>query len=254
MAGSWIKLEDDFFTHPKAAGLSTTAVAIYLRAICYSSQHLTDGRVPLSVVASWGYARWRQSLDTLSTRSLVTMSRECIQIHDYLDYQRSSQEVRDIRAKRASAGSKGGKAKAAKAKQTPSNLLDGALAEQSRAEPPSVPPPDSRSPAPQTEEEETLAKVWRYMAQHDLEVAIANGAVIRSRTAWLAAAASRRAESHHAQALAELDARPAGIHYDRHVEVAEALDPAVGPPDGGAARARARREATLRLLDGTDAA
>lgn len=254
MAGSWIKLEDDFFTHPKAAGLSTTAVTIYLRAICYSSQHLTDGRVPTAVVASWGYARWRHSLDSLSTRSLVTMSGDCIEIHDYLDYQRSAQEVRDIRAKRASAGAKGGKAKAANAKQTPSNLLDGTLAEQSRAEPPSVPPQDSGGAAPQTEDEETLTKVWQFMAEHDLAVAQANGQSIRNRAAWLAAAARNRAESHRDRALAELADRPAGIHYPRHVEIAEALDPAVGPPDGGAARAEARRVATLRLLDGGDAA
>lgn len=252
MAGSWIKLEDDFFTHPKAAGLSTTAVTIYLRAICYSSQHLTDGRVPLKVIASWGYARWRHSLDTLSTCSLVTMSDECMVIHDYLDYQRSAQEVRDIREKRASAGSKGGKAKAANSKQTSSKLLDSALAEQSRAEPPSVPPPTS--PAPAANDEEELIRIWQYMAEHDLEVAQANGATIRNRAAWLIAAARNRAESHRTAALAELDARPAGIHYPRHIEIAEALDPAVGPPDGGAARAAARRAATLRALDGGEAA
>ena len=242
---TWVKLEDTFFTHPKAAGLSPTAATIYLRAICYSSAHLTDGKVPVAVIASWGYARWRHSLDTLSTCSLVTMSRECIEIHDYLDYQRSSEEARKLKEKRALAGSKGGTAKAAKAKQTSSKVLDGGLAEEKRREPSPTPSADSTLSATNSAasggEEELLTATFELMARQDLERAKADGAIIRNRTAWLKATAiNRRAE--HETAARHHATTTLGRYYPAHVELAELLDPACGPEDGGAHRARAEWE------------
>lgn len=245
MASTWIKLHDDFFTHPKVIGLSPTTTTIYIRALCYSSQHLTDGRVPLKVIASWGYARWRHSLDTLSTCSLVTMSEECIQIHDYLDYQRSAEEARNIKEKRASAGAKGGKAKAAKAKQTPSKVLDGALAEKRREEPPSPPTVDtSEQPndrAAYGGEDEIIIATARHMARYDLAQAKAGGTIIANERAWLAAALESRLNQHRDAIAFHLSGRDKGMHYALHVELSEVVDSRCGPSDGGAARAQARR-------------
>ena len=254
MASTWVKLHDDFFDHPKAHDLPPTAVTIFLRAICYSSKHLTDGRVPLSVICSWGYARWRHSLDTLSTCSLVTMSEECIQIHDYLDYQRSAEEARNIKAKRASAGAKGGKAKAAKAKQTPSKVLDGALAEKRREDSPSSPPQISGE-QPTTKaayggEEELTRAVLAHMARCDLERERDSGRIITNEVGWLRKAAENR-KANHADAIAHLIARrTTGTHYALHVEIAEDIDGRCGPSDGGAARAQVlAAEAEARRLE-----
>jgi len=262
MASTWVKLHDDFFDHPKAHDLPPTAVTIFLRAICYSSKHLTDGRVPLSVICSWGYARWRHSLDTLSTCSLVTMSEECIQIHDYLDYQRSAEDARNIKAKRASAGAKGGKAKAAKAKQTPSKVLDGALAEKRREDSPSSPPQISGE-QPTTKaayggEEELTRAVLEHMARCDLDRARADDMVIVNEAGWLRTATQRREETHATAIAYEVERRTAGLHYPLHVEIAEHIDPRCGPADAGAARAaaladdaearRQEREASLAAI------
>ena len=70
MASTWVKLDDDFFDHPKVIGLSLVAVHVHLRAICWCSKHLTDGRIPLAVVESWSVRRWRDAIDSLVDRGL----------------------------------------------------------------------------------------------------------------------------------------------------------------------------------------
>lgn len=270
----WVRLDDNFFSHPRTVGLSTTCVTLYLRALCYASQHLTDGYVSVAAIESWGVRRWRESADTLLERGLWTrptvdhgstmgrpwppdpMVDEWYQIRDYLDYQRSAEEARKLSRKRAAAGSKGGSKKAANQKQPSSNLLPAVLAhtaqQNSSSSPPHTstphemnngsggPPPEEDSDEYQTwwvTRPDTLDRTWRWMAQHDLAAARATGTVVRNETAWLKAAAAARANNHHDQACAELERRTHGIHYPLHVEIAEHCDPAVGPPDGGAARA-----------------
>ncbi|MFF3029124.1 hypothetical protein [Microbacterium sp. NPDC057944] len=46
----WFKVDDHFWSHPKTAGLSDGAVALWLRAGSWSAGHLTDGRVPVSML------------------------------------------------------------------------------------------------------------------------------------------------------------------------------------------------------------
>ncbi len=43
---NWIRLNDNFPDHPKAMGLTDKAFRIYITAMCYSGQYLTDGFVP----------------------------------------------------------------------------------------------------------------------------------------------------------------------------------------------------------------
>ncbi len=42
---TWFKVDDGFWSHPKVAGLSAEAVALWVRAGSYAAQHLTDGYV-----------------------------------------------------------------------------------------------------------------------------------------------------------------------------------------------------------------
>ena len=277
MASTWVKLHDDFFDHPKVVGLTPTAVTLYVRALCYSSKHLTDGVVPKAVVASWGINKWRaaaaelcadpstrvgQGSDKGRTRSLWSCLDHDYVIHDYLDHQRSAEDARNIKAKRASAGAKGGKAKAAKAKQTPSKVLDGGLAEKRREDSPSSPPQISGE-QPTTKaayggEEELTRAVLEHMARCDLDRARADDMVIVNEAGWLRTATQRREETHATAIAYEVERRTAGLHYPLHVEIAEHIDPRCGPADAGAARAaaladeaearRREREASLAAI------
>lgn len=53
-----------------------------------------------------------------------------------------------------------------------------------------------------------------------------------------------------AHATAILAGRTRGVHYPLHVEIAEELDPACGPDDGGATRAANRHRQTLAAQNG----
>ena len=46
----WVRLEDSFYTHPQVIDAGHQAAWLYVAGLCYSSQQLTDGRVPKSVV------------------------------------------------------------------------------------------------------------------------------------------------------------------------------------------------------------
>lgn len=43
---SWFKVDDGFWSHPKVLGLSDQAIALWVKAGSYASQHLTDGVIP----------------------------------------------------------------------------------------------------------------------------------------------------------------------------------------------------------------
>lgn len=255
---TWIKLDDTFFTHPKSVGLSTTAVTVFIRCICYSSQHLTDGAVPMAAIESWGITRWRHAIDTLATRSLVTVSEECLHVHDYLDYQRSAADAKKLRVKRAAAGAKGGTAKAAKAKQTSSKVLEPGLAEKIREEPSSSPPTTEAEnldcAAAYGGEEEVLRQTFALMARFDLQRARDEGVAIRTADGFIATAAQRRRDEGEDRARYYLEQHPTGVYYPLHVELAERLDPTCGPDDGGRQRAKARADATRRAREAEAAA
>lgn len=48
---SWFKIDDNFWSHPKTVGLSSDAVALWVRAGSYCGNHLTDGVVPRHIMA-----------------------------------------------------------------------------------------------------------------------------------------------------------------------------------------------------------
>lgn len=96
--------------------------------------------------------------------------------------------------------------------------------------------------------EQTLTATWEFMASQTLDRVKAEGQAIRNPTAWARTAAANFAEQYRDRAIDLIGSRSSGTYYDLHVEIAEALDDRCGPPDGGAARAEARRQATLAYL------
>lgn len=132
-ARTYIRVHDGMDEHPKIEALSDAAFRALHRCWGYASRNLTDGRLTDTA--------WRNRAKTPKVRRELVdaglvheADHDCphedcqtapsghVQMHDYLDWQRSAEEVAELKRKRAEAGAKGGKAKAkrqANAKQVP---------------------------------------------------------------------------------------------------------------------------------------
>lgn len=106
---TFITLHDGMPEHPKIAPLSDAAFRALIELWCYCSRTLSDGLVPDAIVRRYTTPKSRREL---AARGLAVETGEGIDMHDYLEHQRSRAEVEDLREKRRAAGSKGGKAKA----------------------------------------------------------------------------------------------------------------------------------------------
>jgi hypothetical protein len=130
---TYIRVHDGIDDHPKIEGLSDAAFRALLRCWALSSRQLTDGR--LTDAAFRNRAKTPRVRRELVDAELVHLpDYDCphehcppppdghVQMHDYLDHQRSAAEVAELKRKRAEAGRRGGYAKAnglASAKQMP---------------------------------------------------------------------------------------------------------------------------------------
>ncbi len=115
---TWVKIDDGFFRHPKIRAAGRDARDLYLAALCYCNENLTDGFVPdyevrrlsaeadiddpKSALASLCHPRGFGS-------SLWTSVPGGYHVHDYHDYQPSRADVLRLKEIRAEAGSRGGR-------------------------------------------------------------------------------------------------------------------------------------------------
>jgi general stress protein YciG len=107
---TYITVHDGMPDHPKIDGLSDGAFRLLIELWCWCSRHLTDGRVP---PATWGKRGTDAARDELVEANLAHLNGDgSVDMHDYLEHQRSAEEVADLREKRAEAGRKGGISKA----------------------------------------------------------------------------------------------------------------------------------------------
>jgi hypothetical protein len=106
---TYIKLHDGFDEHPKVAGLSDKAFRTYIEALCYCARNLTDGRISFAVARKLAPPRvWA----VLTAVRLVDAHDDHYSLHDYLEHQRSAEQVRQLKEARREAGKRGGNAKA----------------------------------------------------------------------------------------------------------------------------------------------
>lgn len=135
---SWFKVDDSFYDHSKVFDAPDCAMALWIRAGCWSARNLRDGFVPAGMPA-----RLCDDPDTavreLLNRGLWRRAKDGYQFHDWKDYQPTAEKVLATRAKRAEAGRLGGLAKAGK--QTASNLPDGSQEDAKQIPAPSRPVP-----------------------------------------------------------------------------------------------------------------
>jgi hypothetical protein len=137
----WFKVDDSFYDHPKVFDAPDCAVALWIRAGCWSARNLTDGFVPSSLPA-----RLCGDPDTavrdLLRRGLWLRVSGGYQFHDWVDYQPTADQVEGLRRKRAEAGRRGGLARAAKQKPSKSQAIASGVAKQNPT--PTRPPPSSK--------------------------------------------------------------------------------------------------------------
>lgn len=120
---TYIRLHDGMPDHPKIDALSDRAFRLLVESWCWCSRHLTDGFIP---DGTWRKRGTPVARKQLLDEGLVEVVSGGVQMHDYLEHQRSADEVAEMREKRASAGRKGGLARSkrqASAKQMPGKML-----------------------------------------------------------------------------------------------------------------------------------
>ncbi len=128
---AWVRIDDQFASHPKVIQAGPLGMAMQVAALCYSNRYLTDGFIPRAVVPTllnleglamrvWQGeligggqdATWQLVVQDLLAAGLWEEVEGGYQIHDYLDYQLSREEVIAEREQKREAGRRGGLATA----------------------------------------------------------------------------------------------------------------------------------------------
>ncbi|MBU2685791.1 MAG: hypothetical protein KKF27_21330 [Gammaproteobacteria bacterium] len=106
----WSKLDDQFHDHPKVAAAGVMATGLFALALSWTADKLTDGFIPTNMVR-----RLAADVDDpialaekLVRVGLFEKREDGYQIHDYLVYNPSKEDVLKRRAERQEAGRRGG--------------------------------------------------------------------------------------------------------------------------------------------------
>lgn len=98
----WVKLDDRFPSHRKIALLSDRAFRLHVSAICWCAENLTDGRISDRELALVTRVRGvKATAKQLEDAGLWDRTDDGWQIHDYLDYNPSREQVLLERKKNA---------------------------------------------------------------------------------------------------------------------------------------------------------
>lgn len=103
----WANLDDKFPAHPKVVRLSDAAFRLHVSGICYSAQHLTNGVVERDAVRLLVPRFRKAALDELLTKEQWRAHPDGYEIHDYLQWNRSREQVEQERDRKSKAGKKG---------------------------------------------------------------------------------------------------------------------------------------------------
>ena len=101
---SWVRIDDNFPSHPKVKGLTHVAYRLHTVAMCYCARNLTDGALDkgdVAVVAAEARcAQPRRSITELVEAELwVAVGGGGYLINDYLEYNPSAEKVKEEREK-----------------------------------------------------------------------------------------------------------------------------------------------------------
>ena len=111
----FLNLDDNFADHPKVDALTDGAFRLHVAGLCYASKHTTDGHIPVERVGRLTPTYRKQHLAELLNRGLWRPADAGYSIHDYLDWNRSREQIESDRARlkkvRSEAGKKGAQAR-----------------------------------------------------------------------------------------------------------------------------------------------
>lgn len=94
----WVRVSDDFYDHPAWVDLDATAIGVWIIGLAWANRNLTDGRIPAGAVK-------RMDPDGTASGALIAAGRwhrledGAVEIHDYLEYQPSAEQIRSKREK-----------------------------------------------------------------------------------------------------------------------------------------------------------
>lgn len=98
----WVKLDDRFPSHRKIALLSDRAFRLHISAICWCAENLTDGRISDRELALVAKIRGvKATAQQLADAGVWDRTEDGWEIHDYLDYNPSREQVLAERKKNA---------------------------------------------------------------------------------------------------------------------------------------------------------
>lgn len=103
--GMWIALHDGMPDHPKIEDLSDRAFRALVTLWCWCGRHLTDGQVTATVWRKKTTPAVRREL--LAARLVDPHDDGSIEIHDFLDWQRSAADVEQVTEVKRKAGHAG---------------------------------------------------------------------------------------------------------------------------------------------------
>jgi hypothetical protein len=105
---TWVKIDDGFWMHPKVLIAGNTAAGIFTRLLSYCGCYLTNGLIP-EPIANQIIGSDRKAAEQLLDTGLVQrLESGGYYIPDFLEHNRSKDQVEADRKQRAEAGRKGG--------------------------------------------------------------------------------------------------------------------------------------------------
>lgn len=104
---TWVRLDADFYTHPKVLSAGTRAELLFIHGLCYCNQHLTDGLIPRLALPSLLPRGYREAAEKLVANNLWETAPDGYRIHDFHKYQPSRQQVMATRVNKVEAGRAG---------------------------------------------------------------------------------------------------------------------------------------------------
>lgn len=136
---AWTRIDDKFLMNPKIQSAGVYGMALYLSGLIYSNTNLTDGYIPevmLPALCGLSYqAPSKKVAGLLVDLNLWERVSGGYQIHDFLTFNKSKQEIDLLNKQRAENGAKGGRP----TKQTETDLVTNPVTGLLSKQPPIIP-------------------------------------------------------------------------------------------------------------------
>lgn len=109
---AWTRIDDSFYENIKVQKAGPIATHLYVSALIYSNKFMTDGFISeeiIPVIAPRSFVKnSKREIAKLLESGLWHKVEGGYQINDFLDFNKSREEIEEINKKRAIAGAKGG--------------------------------------------------------------------------------------------------------------------------------------------------